>query len=67
MRPDDDAVPNAIAGDARKGIRHEWRCFSDRNHAQSFSLDARRDRRFLDSAPDQMLRRRSFKSAARDG
>ena len=67
VRADDDAIANAIACDRRERVGHERRRLADGNHAQRSAVQARRDRRILDGALDQMVWRRGFDGAAGDG
>ena len=67
MRPDDDAVADTIAGDARKRVRHERRRLADRDDAQRLPLQPRGDADETDGAIDQVVWRRSFDRRACNG
>jgi hypothetical protein len=67
MRPDDNAAANSTVDGARKRIGHEGSRFADRDDAQRSSIQPGRNWRILSGAIDQMVRRRGFNRAARDG
>ena len=58
---------NPIARDGGERLGHERRRLADSDHAQLFAADARCDRRILDGAIDEMVRRRGFDGAAGNG
>jgi hypothetical protein len=67
MRPDDNAAANSAVDGARKRIGHERSSFADRDDAQRSSIQPRRNCRIRSGAIDQVVRRRGFNRAARDG
>ena len=67
VRADDNAVTNPIARKGRECVGHEGRGLADGNDAQALTVQARRDRRVLHGAIDQLMWRRGVDGAVRDG